>query len=69
MNTPAMNTPAMTMPACVTLFSGGGLKAIGAMSAGFKLVGAVEYDETIASSYRQNLGTNITVGKEIGRAS
>ena len=47
----------------VTLFSGGGLKALGARQAGFNLVGAVEYQEDIASCYRDNLGPCVTVGK------
>ena len=51
----------MAKPTCVTLFSGGGLKAIGALNAGFDLVGAVEYDESIAAvlTYiRQSWGHN-----------
>ena len=47
----------------VTLFSGGGLKALGARQAGFNLVGAVEYQEDIASVYADNLGPCVTVGK------
>ena len=50
-------------PTCVTLFSGGGLSALGARDAGFELVGAVEYDAAIADVYRTNLGPHVTVGK------
>ena len=47
----------------VTLFSGCGLKALGARQAGYSLVGAVEYNEAIASVYADNLGPCVTVGK------
>ena len=50
-------------PTCVTLFSGGGLSALGARDAGFELVGAVEYCAEIAGVYRTNLGSHVTVGK------
>ena len=50
-------------PTCVTLFSGFGLKAVGAKAAGFELVGAAEYDEAIAAVYAANLGNCVTVGK------
>ena len=50
-------------PTCVTLFSGFGLKAVGAKAAGFELVGAAEYDESIAAVYAANLGERITVRK------
>ena len=53
----------MTTHSAVTLFSGGGLSALGARQAGYDLVGAVEYDEKIASVYSGNLGGHVTVGK------
>ena len=53
----------MSSPTAVTLFSGGGLSSLGARSAGFDLVGAVEYAEEIAAVYAQNLSDHVTVGK------
>ena len=53
----------MSNLSAVTLFSGGGLSALGARSAGYDLVGAVEYAEEIAGVYSQNLGDHVTVGK------
>ena len=53
----------MNAPTAVTLFSGGGLAALGARTAGFDLVGAVEYAEDIAGVYADNLGPCVTVGK------
>ena len=53
----------MTTHSAVTLFSGGGLSALGARQAGYDLVGAVEYDEKIAAVYSDNLGGHVTVGK------
>jgi DNA (cytosine-5)-methyltransferase 1 len=51
------------MKTVVTLFSGGGLKALGAKMAGYVPVGAVEYDANIASVYAKNLGGNIFCGR------
>jgi hypothetical protein len=40
----------------LTLFSGGGLADVGIRAAGFRIVGAVEYDAAIASVYALNHG-------------
>ena len=51
------------MPTLVSLFSGGGLADLGARAAGFDPVGAVEYDEQIASVYSENLGKHVLCAK------
>lgn len=51
------------MPSCVSLFSGGGGKTLGAMAAGFESVGAIEYKEAIAAVYAANVSPHVTVSK------
>lgn len=53
----------MKQKTAVTLMAGGGGKAIGAVAAGYDLVGAVEYDPAIAEVYAQNVSKHVHVGK------
>lgn len=46
----------------ITLFSGGGLFVCGAIAAGLKPVGAVEWDRDIASVYSRNFNSPVTIG-------
>jgi DNA (cytosine-5)-methyltransferase 1 len=56
----------MSKPLTVaSLFSGGGLKTIGAIAAGFTPVLSVEYDPRIAAIYRKNLGTEHLIESDV----
>lgn len=48
-------------PTLLELFAGGGLAGVGLRAAGFKPIGAVEYDADIAAVYAQNLGAHVQV--------
>lgn len=58
MTTPSPSPPARPgeQPTFLSLFSGGGLADVGAVAAGYSLVGAVEYDPAIAGVYADNHG-------------